>query len=322
MIDRPALSYGLFHAQVRPNKLYGIVTTGITFQGLNMDIGHMRSVRWVTDDNPQAAINAKPELTANGKSAAQNRWIAHNKLQGQYASAMEHAVPEQFWVDKTQCRYDNEQGQVQNPAKQDCAQAVSAVKALAVAQAEGQRIYTVDQSNAATALPKLPVGGTVGEEIRSAIQAGKEVTVHERKISAHGFTGYGYIIVDLDTGGGAYMIEGKGNGGSFSVQTEKNLALLSGLAIGVSIGVTSLLIGSIPLLLIIAIFAAIMLAILMNFHVWSDAAIPCFAVGGAVGASITRLLGASSIKQLMERTFLIITGGAVGPQLPRVAGCI
>ena len=31
MIDRPALSYGLFHAQVRPNKLYGIVTTGITF---------------------------------------------------------------------------------------------------------------------------------------------------------------------------------------------------------------------------------------------------------------------------------------------------
>ncbi|RYH30429.1 MAG: hypothetical protein EON54_21830 [Alcaligenaceae bacterium] len=118
------------------------------------------------------------------------------------------------------------------------------------------------------------------------------------------------------------MIEGKGNGGSFSIQTEKNLALLSGLAIGVSIGVTSLLIGSISLLSIIAIFAAIMLAILMNFHVWSDAAIPCFAVGGAVGASITRLLGASSIKQLMERTFLIITGGAVGSQLPRVAGCI
>ena len=46
MFDRPALSYGLFHAQVRPNKLYGIVTTGITFQGLNMDIGHLRSIRY------------------------------------------------------------------------------------------------------------------------------------------------------------------------------------------------------------------------------------------------------------------------------------
>jgi hypothetical protein len=127
---------------------------------------------------------------------------------------MEHAVPEQFWVDKTQCRYDNEQGQAQNPAKQDCAQAISAVKAIAIAQAQGQRIYTINQSNAATALPKLPVGGTVGQEIRSAIQAGKEVTVHERQISAHGFAGYGYIITDPQTGAGAYLIEGRGNGGN------------------------------------------------------------------------------------------------------------
>ena len=213
MIDRPAMSYGLFHAQVRPNKLYGIVTTGITFQGLNMDIGHLRSIRWVKDDNPQSAINAKPELTANGKPAAQNRWIAYNKMRGQYASAMEHAVPEQFWVDKSQCRYTDENGQIQNPTLADCAQAVSAVKAIAIAQAQGQKIYTINQSNAATALAKLPVGGTVGQEIQSAVQAGKEVTVHEKPISAHGFTGYGYTITDPETGAGAYMIEGKGNGG-------------------------------------------------------------------------------------------------------------
>ncbi|WP_235507373.1 transglutaminase family protein, partial [Acidovorax sp. Leaf78] len=109
MFDRPALSYGLFHAQVRPNKLYGVVTTGITFEGLNMDIGHLRHARWVKNDDPNAAINNKPELTANGKTAAQNRWIAYNKLRGQYSSAMEHAVPEQFWVDKTQCRYGVQQ---------------------------------------------------------------------------------------------------------------------------------------------------------------------------------------------------------------------
>ena len=197
MYDRPALSYGLFHAQVKPRKLYGIVTTGIRFQGLNMDIGHLRHTRWVKNDDPSAPINNKPELTANGKSAAQNRWIAYNKLRGQYASAMEHAVPEQFWVDKTQCRYTDDQGQIQNPAQADCAQAVSAVKAIAIAQAQGQKIYTINQSNAATALPKLPVGGTVGQEIQSAVQAGKEVTVHEKPISAHGFTGYGYTITAL-----------------------------------------------------------------------------------------------------------------------------
>ena len=236
MFDRPALSYGLFHAQVRPNKLYGIVTTGITFQGLNMDIGHLRSIRWVKDDNPQSPINAKPELTANGKSAAQNRWIAYNKLRGQYNSAMEHAVPEQFWVDKSQCSYTDETGTIKNPTMADCAQAVSAVKAIAIAQAEGQRIYTINQSNAATALPKLPVGGTVGQEIQSAIQAGKEVTFHERGINAHGFSGYGYIITDPDTGGGAYLIEGKGNGGVlFGILYAIVVALFVGVLVGYQI---------------------------------------------------------------------------------------
>ncbi|WP_460507795.1 hypothetical protein [Hydrogenophaga soli] len=126
---------------------------------------------------------------------------------------MEHAVPEQFWVDKSQCRYVDEAGQIQNPTLADCAQGVSAVKALAIAQAEGQRIYTITAENAATALPNLPVGGSVGNEIRSAVQAGKEVTVHERAINAHGFSGYGYIVTDPDTGGGGYLIEGRGNGG-------------------------------------------------------------------------------------------------------------
>jgi hypothetical protein len=210
--DLPAMSYGLFHAQVRPNKLYGIVTTGITFQGLNMDIGHLRHMRWVKDDNPQSAINNKPELTQNNKSAAQNRWIAYNKMRGQYASAMEHTAPEQFWVDKTQCRYTDATGQVKNPALNPCAEAISAVKAIAIAQAEGQKIYTITPQNAATALATLPVGGDVGAEIRSAIQAGKEVTVHERAINAHGWMGYGYAIVDPDTGGGSYLIEGGGNG--------------------------------------------------------------------------------------------------------------
>lgn len=213
VIDLPGLQYGLFHAQVRPNKLYGIVTTGIRFEGLNMDVGHVRSLRWVKDDNPASPINNKPELTANGKPAAQNRWIGYNKGKGQYNSAMEHATPEAFWVDKTQCRHTDSNGQVHNPSQPACAEGISAVKALALAQAQGQRIYTITPSNAATALPKLPVGGEVGAEIRNAIQAGKEVTIHENPITAHGWTGYGYIIVDPETGAGAYLIEGKGNGG-------------------------------------------------------------------------------------------------------------
>ena len=87
-------------------------------------------------------------------------------------------------------------------------------------------VEALNQSNAATALPKLPVGGEVGQEIRSALQAGKEVTVHERQINVHGFTGYGYIITDPDTGAGAYLIEGKGNGGWFSLVFNAATALI------------------------------------------------------------------------------------------------
>ena len=169
-------------------------------------------MQWLKDA-PKIAINAHTELTANGKNAAQNRWISYNKMRGQYASAMEHAVPEAFWVDKSRCSYTDESGQIKNPTEAVCAQGISAVKAIAIAQSQGQKIYTITQENAATALPKLPIGGSVGAEIRSAVQAGKEVTVHERAINAHGWSGYGYIVTDPETGAGGYIIEGKGNGG-------------------------------------------------------------------------------------------------------------
>ena len=213
MIDLPALSYGLFHAQVRPNKLYGLIATGITMEGLNIDVGHLRHIRWTIDDNPQSEINNKPELTQNGRTAAHNRWIAYNKMRGQYGSAMEHAIPEQFWVDKNQCSYLDDKGQLKNPSLQPCQEAISAVKAIAIAQNEGQKIYTINKDNAATALPKLQLSGTVGQEIKNAIEAGKEVSFHEKAISAHGWSGQGYIIVDPETGAGAYLIEGRGNGG-------------------------------------------------------------------------------------------------------------
>ena len=327
MIDRPALSYGLFHAQVRPNKLYGIVTTGITFQGLNMDIGHMRSIRWVKDDDPNAQINNKPELTSNGKSAAQNRWIAYNKIRGQYASAMEHAVPEQFWVDKSQCRYNNEQGQVQNPTKADCAQAVSAVKAIAIAQAEGQRIYTIDQSNAATALPQLPVGGTVGEEIRSAIQAGKEVTVHERQISAHGFTGFGYIITDPQTGAGAYLIEGKGNGGIFLFVAIVFFMLLFFIPAIVGAVTTAVLISTVTTG--IAFFVGFLLLAMYNLGVltnkWWCQAGASIATGTIASASFSSILlrigqNASNVTRALlsgdfARVGNALVGGFVGVSL-------
>jgi hypothetical protein len=164
----------------------------------------------VRDDNPGSAIN-DPQLMQNGRSAAQNRLIAYNRQAGQYMSLMEAVVPEQFWTDKTQCRYQ-ENGQLQNPTLPDCVQGISAVKAIVIVQQQGQKVYTITQQNASTALSKLPIGGSVGQEIKNAVLSGKEVTVHEKPIDAYGWSGYGYIVTDPETGNGAYLIEGNGNG--------------------------------------------------------------------------------------------------------------
>ena len=205
-----------------------------------MDIGHLRHVRWVKDDDPKSQINKDPNLAQNGKTAAQNRWIAYNKMRGQYASAMEHAAPEAFWVDKTKCSHTDENGRIQNPTLNPCAEGISAVKAIAIAQAEGQKIYTINKQNAQTALQKLPIGGEVGSEIRNAVNAGKEVTVHEKSINKHGWKGFGYIVIDPETGAGAYLIEGSGNGGIlFTIFTH---ALLFFLWFLVIVGMSSLFI--------------------------------------------------------------------------------
>lgn len=288
VIDLPALQYGLFHAQAQPKKLYGIVTTGVVFKGLNMDIGHVRSIRWVKDDNPQSSINSDVQLIRDGKTAAQNRWIIFNKTKGQFSSAMEHGSPEQFWVDKSQCRYSDENGLMQNTSKIDCAQGISAVKAISIAQNQGQKIYTINPKNRDTALPKLTLSGAAGEEIRSAINAGKEVTFHESAINAHGWSGYGYIIIDPDTGAGAYLIEGRGNGGVFLA-----IGSVYGFALGYTIaGLDASIASKAGAAFIAPMAAALALELASIAVIWQaygllygDLSQSCFVVGIGMGMS-------------------------------------
>ncbi|MEW5824846.1 MAG: hypothetical protein AB1766_10975 [Pseudomonadota bacterium] len=271
----------------------------------------------VKDDNPASPINNKPELTANGKPAAQNRWIGYNKGKGQYNSAMEHATPEAFWVDKTQCRHTDSNGQVHNPSQPACSEGISAVKALALAQAQGQRIYTITPSNAATALPTLPVGGEVGAEIRNAIQAGKEVTIHESPITAHGWTGYGYIIVDPETGAGAYLIEG--NGGFLDWWQENGFSISSVLMfaslLGAAFPVAPVLIF---ILFLLSIFVAFMNVLLYLIQV-AESGCPAMAalgVGAELVAFIAAFFGSGGVALSNFISFLV--GGATGAS---VAAC-
>jgi hypothetical protein len=199
IIDRPGLSYGLFHAVAQPSKLYGVITTRVGFKGVNMDVSHLRNLRWVKNDTDQVA--------------ARRHWVAYNEAMGQQASALENSVPEQMFVDKAACRYMNAEGQVVNPALPDCQQGISAMKALVVAAQQGQKIFTITSANSDRAIPLLQQSSSVIDEIRNAVAAGKTVTVHQSPINLFGWQGAGYTEIDPSTGAGAYLIEGKGNGG-------------------------------------------------------------------------------------------------------------
>ncbi len=85
-----------------------------------------------------------------------------------------------------------------------------------IAMAQGQKIYTINQSNLAASLPQLKVGSAVVAEIQSAVNSGKEVTVHEATVNIDGWQGAGYVIADPDTGAAAYKIGSGENGGLFA----------------------------------------------------------------------------------------------------------
>jgi hypothetical protein len=166
-----------------------------------MDIGHIRNLSWAKDNNDKT-------------------WIAYNRLRGQYMSALEHAIPERFFNDPAKC---NPEGTTTPTAGLPaCPQGISAVKAIALAAAQGQKIYTITQdiyranpNIVSTNLSNL--SSSTRQGIQNALDAGNEVTAHEAPITQSGWTGAGYTFTDLNTGAGGYIIDGGSNGGSISV---------------------------------------------------------------------------------------------------------
>ena len=197
MIETPGLSYGLFHAVAQPTYSWGVIRA-VKFPGVNMDIGHIRNLSWSKDNDP-------------------NTWIGYNKLRGQYMSALEHAIPERFFNDPAKC---NTQGTT-TPVTglPECPQGISAVKAIALATAQGQKIYTITQAvyqaNPNIVNTNLSAHSqSTKQAIQNALDTGQEVTVHEFPITQSGWTGAGYIHLDPQTGAGGYIIDGGSNGGT------------------------------------------------------------------------------------------------------------
>ena len=181
-------SFASFSTSLTPRYSFGIA--------IQVDITGLR----VDADVVTGAL-----VTPDGDSA---RAAEVRAAAGILLSAMEHEIPE-----------------IQASNSQYPADTVSAVKALATAMDQGQRLYTVTAANRTTVLPALAVGVDVKSDIIVAVNAGLEVFISQTEVTIGPWRGIGYIISDPQTGAGVYRISGGLNGGESRAEFNKALAL-------------------------------------------------------------------------------------------------
>jgi hypothetical protein len=175
-------SFGTFSTNLIPVYSFG-VPRQVKMSGIMVDMDAVAQSLWAKDNDAEISRTVGQQV-------------------GMMSSAWEHRMPELLFTDD------------EHPSE-----AVSAVKALAIASAQGQRIYRVTAENVDTVLPVLNIGTEVKDEIRAAVAVGQVATVSQENISVGGWTGVGYIIADPETGAGAYRISGGSNGGELSPET-------------------------------------------------------------------------------------------------------
>jgi len=169
---------GTFGYEPNPRTSFGIVR-GIEAHGLYMNIR-----------TAQAVQDSKGDQTKNKLLMQQV---------GMLSSALEHQIPEQMYTD---------------PNSATKPEGFSTAKALTMAMAQGQKIYTINQQNQTQALQNLRLDSGAMDEIRSSLASGKEIIAHTDQLTIAGYKGSGYVILDATTGEGVYKISG-GKNGSF-----------------------------------------------------------------------------------------------------------
>jgi hypothetical protein len=168
------------------------IPINVSFPGIIMDVGYY-ATNLVAKDNDV------------------DRALSYVQNSGMQLSVYEHLIPEKLFSDPT-----------------TTLQGVSAVKALALAFQQGQKIYVLSAENSGAVLPILNISESVKQEIINVVAAGKLVTVHQSNITINTWTGVGYIISDPVTGAGAYKISGGANGGAlnFTIHVAQQPSLL------------------------------------------------------------------------------------------------
>src|SRR5690554_1412951 len=216
MVTYKAPSYGIFKTNITPMYWFGI-PRNVKISGLTMDVDRITHLLAHKDNDHE-------------------QWVNYNRASGARLSAMEHLVPEHKTagavLHSEAAQWVNHMDVVNEMFSTDenPAHGISAVKAIQLAAAEGQKIWTITQANLAVALANITLDNDIKTDIRNAVNAGQEVTTHEKFVNFHGKSAAGYIILDPETGSGAYMISSGENGGDifgFIADLISSISLLS-----------------------------------------------------------------------------------------------
>lgn len=194
----PAPSFGFFGTSLAPQYRFGLVSK-VKLNGVQFDVDVSTQTLVTPDNDKVARLRTLEQL-------------------GMALSAREHEIPETHLTNS------------QFPG-----QGVSAMKALSVALAQGQRVYKVDSANLNAVLPRLALPLDTETDVRNAVNAGQEAVIHERPLMIGGWSGMGYILKDPATGSGAYRISGGLNGGFSEAEMAEALAF-EGLSMFASAG--------------------------------------------------------------------------------------
>jgi hypothetical protein len=89
---------------------------------------------------------------------------------------------------------------------------VSTTQFFAIAVRQGLKLYSVTADNIAAVLPQLAISQGVKDDIASMVSAGGVAFVPEREVLNKGYAGIGYMLLNPQTGEGAYLIDGGRNG--------------------------------------------------------------------------------------------------------------
>ncbi|OZG74354.1 hypothetical protein BTA51_04905 [Hahella sp. CCB-MM4] len=266
-------SYGTFGTNAQVTYYFGAPRQYL-FAGMVMDVDRIQS-------------------NTESKNNCYEDWLAFNRTSGIRSSAFESQIPEMMFS-----------------TNERTAEGVSTVKALAIAMAQGQRIYTLTQANSEQ-LSAINIDDGARNEIRRAIQEGFEVTVHQSPITVNGWKGSGYSIINPQYGVGAYRISGGENGGIINIPS---ISSLFGLTVALSADSSS----SSPSTNLFSNIATILTEIvngLTSHQSWMKIAVNIVAalfIGWLISFIIVQVLVALSVTVVLAEQIATLIGGFMG----------